>query len=194
MGLDRYEIHRGPCRCGKGEFVVVETEPDHPFARASQRGWEMDITCTDCRGEYGLVIQGDYVIIVRQTDIAAARQRQGEWHEGSKALRQRDDVRAIAARLEGLLEACRSRAEAYRLLQRSGFFLGSQSTFGRHWKGASEWVKQNLHSPSDIADAMKVVGVDDPGIATEIARLKELGAEGLLPVVGEPLVRTTYLG
>ena len=54
MGTDRFEIFRGPCRCGKGHFVVDECSPDHGWPSSRRRWYRADIECDDCKRRYQL--------------------------------------------------------------------------------------------------------------------------------------------
>lgn len=189
MGADCYETHRGPCRCGEGEFVVEECEPDHMYATASQRWWRSRIECSKCNSEYGLHDDGTHFVVVRKVDVADRQAKEQKYSEKSEEFMKSEPARAIVDEFSTRLSAFGVKAQAYRFLAQAGFHVHSQSSFTRSWTTAAAWVRSNIILPSHVRLAMKVLGKNDPEV---MAALHELGvlrerAHEPLPVVGEPV-------
>lgn len=161
--------------------------------RQSQRWWEYRIFCDDCANNYRLLKQGNSVVPVRIEDVTSRETARDEWHRGTRDLLRRDDVKEVLNGLVARLDRCSTKAAAYRLLQGAGFYLGSQSTFTRKYKGASDWVSNAVGIPDHVESALSAVNSTNPAIMAEIQRLEELirYADSPCEVVGEPLVRAT---
>ncbi len=51
MGTDYHDTSH-PCMCGKGQIVVTQSSPDHPWVRANQVSYSATIECEACQLEY----------------------------------------------------------------------------------------------------------------------------------------------
>ena len=189
MGSDCSDLHRGPCLCGQGVFLVEECEPDHPFAKASQRWWRSTIECARCQEEYRLIEYGKDIVVVRNADIGDRSAIENRYLEKQKEFVARPDVRALLDEFAQRLDTFRSKAEVYRFLSGAGFFVRSQAHFTRHWNGGTEWVK-SVRSSKHIHLIMNALGRSHPEISKALAGVDAFRQTlEPLPRVGQPVAR-----
>lgn len=184
---DVSEMH-APCLCGKGEIVVVSSSPDHPWAKESQTRWSGEIRCADCSSEYALYhhYDNERLRLVRRADLDMRLQRTAELRRATEALDRSPEVRALIDRLTARVEQEPSMAAKYRLLHSYGLVYESIATFRRNFKGVVELLRYT--APSHILDILALLGEDNPRLAAEARRLKEISdlAHAPIPTVARP--------
>lgn len=171
---DVWEIYRGSCECGRGNFVVIASEPDHPWARASQRSWDTAIECEDCGRKYVIEHRGRDFLVVLRSDFEQAQQALEAARNRKRNLMNRPEVQVTKQNLIDHLRGLPSKAEAYRQLNAAGFFLpGTQGTFSRHYRNADDWVRQNFHGIGDLIAALRLLDGTRESIFNEAMALEK---------------------
>lgn len=172
---DEWEMYRGPCECGKGTFVVIASEPDHPWARASQRTWKTAVECEECAKAYQIEQRGvREFFVVRREDVRKAESVTRALWERKRELMARSSVGATKREVTSYLKSLPTKAEAYRQLKSAGFFLpGTQGTFGRHFQDAATWVEQHVLGVRDLLAAMRLLGRADEPLFKEARALED---------------------
>lgn len=181
MGTDRVPRYRGPCKCGAGEFVVMECTPDHPWGGPT---WlEETIACDQCQQQYALIQQGGQVVVVRRTEVDARERLLEERSNRLKALVASSGYRAIMEQAERRLAGLPSMAARYRDLPEE-LRGGVEGTFRRNVQSAGglrRWLENRigtLHLP----ELMLWLGVRDPDIEQQLQEAQALWNEAYLPL------------
>src|SRR5215213_1344577 len=128
MGTDRYDMHRQPCDCGQGEYVIAYSEPDHPWARG-KGWWEPSITCPVCAQQFSLVAQDQKFIRVSKLDIADRANTNKQSHNIAEEIRKSETFRAYLEELEHLISSQPSIAAIYRMLVKARIVYVTDQTF-----------------------------------------------------------------
>lgn len=180
---DVYEIFRGPCECGAGEFVVIESEPDHPFAKASQRSWDTDITCAQCKRDFVLLHRRPQFLVVLKTEIEKARAAAAAKSKQQETFMASPKVAELKGQLIGRLASIRAKAAVFREVRDAGFFIMAPSTFVAKYSGAEAWVNENFHRPSDVVAALRLLGRASDPLAVQAAQFAQLNPTASFSVI-----------
>lgn len=167
--------------------MVTADEPDHPFAKASQRTHTWGIECARCAETHALIEQNSMVVLVERGPLAVRIEIAGECEHRSRILRESTVVHEAKLVLAKKLDTQFStKASVYRYLG-SLDLIGheSQQSFTRHWRGGESWVRFGAYTPKQVLSVLRAVGRLDSGTEQEIAELVDLGkrASAPLPVV-----------
>lgn len=148
MGTERFEIYKGPCSCGKGEYIVDECCPDHPWAKPHQTWYDQTITCPECRNVYSLEKIDGKIYLVLNSEKRKREAISEKWHDKIKKIKERFESKGHLEALERKIDSMPSMAAIYRELDPVIHFHHSISTFRNHFKAASnlrEWIGWNIH-------------------------------------------------
>jgi len=179
MGTERYEVHNGPCSCGKGKHLVYECSPDHPFAKESQSWWEFNITCPDCKRIYELEKRGNKVYRILLSEIAKKKNIKTLWMDTGKKVMKRFESEGHLDAFKVMLLRIPSVAEKYRTLKPILHLHVSEGTFRNHFnecRTIGEWINKNIRS-SHIASIMDWLGRQDAELNSLLAKERELWEE-----------------
>lgn len=189
VGTDWISLYRGPCRCGKGEFVAEYGTPDHPYPTSSEF-WRLTITCEECNRKYALIQQPGSVVVVPLPAVEERERIRNERYERLRALEQSPKVRAplddLAKSLADYTQA--GMHSALEPLVRVG---GTVQTFRRHLKSAGDlrrWLDLNVHV-SDLPKITKYLNRRDADLEREVGQIEALWhrSREALPTDGPPL-------
>jgi len=190
MGTGRTEVHRGPCHCGKGEFLIEWCEPDHPSVKPGEGQWESSIECAECDDRYAIVERGRRFVLVETVHLERRRNLENELSERRKRFMDRADVRALLQQFEDKLESFRYKAEIFRFLQHHGFYTGgSQATFTKNWSNANKWVRDYIFFPAHVLKAAGALGADTAAFENDIREFERIEADvtAPLPTIGDSI-------
>ena len=94
VGTDWIDLHSGPCRCGKGGFIVEYGTPDHPYPTSSE-SWRLTITCEKCRQTYALIQQKGSIVVVPRAAVEERERIRDEWYKRASALQESSKVKTM---------------------------------------------------------------------------------------------------
>lgn len=148
MGTERDLIYQKPCSCGKGEFIVVECSPDHPWAKAHQTYYEYKIRCAACSSLFEIEYKKGKVYLITKTEIEKKKQTESEYHKKTRACIEYANRKGYLKMLRDKIDSMPSVAAIYRLLSSSGIHrMGTEATFRRNFKSYKDtqhWVGHNI--------------------------------------------------
>ena len=189
MGTDRFEVFKGGCRCGNGEFIIEFCEPDHLYPTKS-KWYETKITCPKCNSKFSLVDQNGQFILVKNSEIQRREDDLSEWYKNKKAFLKSQKVKKVLKEFENFLSNQPSIAAIYRLLYSAGLVKIGQSTFTKNWSIPTKWIEVNIE-PKDLLPVLKLLKRTDKEINSEIKDLKKQwdNTQRDLQPIGPPIYR-----
>jgi hypothetical protein len=190
MGTERFEVYRGSCHCGLGQFIITHCSPNHPWAGANPGWYDISISCDNCRSKFELVEQRGYIVLVNKTDIKDKEVLLLEVRNRSKELMARSEVQKLIKKFKALLSVQRSIAACYRFLNENNFVSDSISTFRKNWGEVDDWVNTYI-GVYDLEKLMVLLDERDPIISREINEIRSIyqNSEKPLPYVGDPIYK-----
>ena len=189
MGTNRSEIYRKPCRCGKGEFIIICCTRDNSWSTLVE--YEKSISCNECKNKYSLEEQDDQIILVRNSDIKEREKyADAQWNRAESLMNQAK-VKYWFGQFETHLSQLPSITAIYRLLKSLGLTrYASSGGFRHNWSNSSEWIGKNI-SLNRLSEVMNFLKVKDPQIEREIIKIENLWRKSQRPLslVGDPLIK-----
>ena len=192
LGTDRIAVHRGPCHCGTGEFLIEWCEPDPPSL--NQDRYESSIECSSCNSRFSIMQRGDHFVLVQNAHIDARHDLRNEVLTRRETFMNRADVQDLLTQLSTRLDSFRYRTEAYRFLRKHGFCPHvTRPVFSKQWSSGTEWVERHVTSPEQIHNVTAALGygaikVFDADLR-EIERV-ESQMKAPIPIVGELIYKS----
>jgi hypothetical protein len=175
------ELHRGACRCGRGEFIARYVTSDRPGAELE--GWELAVACDVCRRQFELVRQdGDIVAVCRsawearqEADRAALRR--------ARTLLESEPGQAALSEAERRLAALSSNA----MSEATHSFVSVPHVPPRP-EDVRVWLQRVVGAPNLVA-LLTWLGSPDPDFEREARAIRALWEEGCtaLPTNGPRL-------
>lgn len=186
MGTDHFEVHRGPCDCGAGEFIVDCCSPDYGFSHSEWH--ETSITCRACKAKFSLVSQDDQIILIKNSEIKEREALRNQVAKLSQNLMKHPDVKHLLANLETLLSEQRSVAATYRLLSSANLVYSAIGTFRKEWSDPKSWVQRHVHA-RNLPRIMKLLNKRSDVVTTKIDEIEQLSRKIDAPFakVGDPI-------
>ena len=190
MGTDRFQVYKGPCECGNGEYLANHCTPDHPYPTNSQ-WWECEITCPRCAQIYKLEVRGRQLTEILISDVQEREGLQEQWYQAEKGVMERSQH--YLNKFAATLREQSSVAAIYRYLKATGIFpllLTTEQTFRRHWQGAGNaerWVNLNVRV-EQIPSIIRFLGHEDRAIEAEVQAVENL-YRMLTPPSGKAIAR-----
>jgi hypothetical protein len=182
MGTDRTEVHRGPCYCRNGQFLIERSEPGQ---------YESSVECGECNRRFSIIERRNQFVLVENVDIEARHDLRNHTLTLRDTFMHRADVQNLLRRLAATLDSFRYKRHIYRFLLKHGISVEvGPATFVRNWSNATSWVERHITSPKDIHKV--AVALEYNAIESLVADLREIErAEARLkvslPTVGEPI-------
>jgi hypothetical protein len=170
---DCYEVHREPCLCSAGEFVVERCEPDYPFANLSNRSYRASIECGQCSKAYVLRSVGFCYEIVERRILEEERRIDSERSDELRELMCSDDARDVLVAFTEHLSKL-NKIDTHRVLESAGLQVRSVSSFYGSFVDAATEVRRGVTSPSDVLKVARRLGM--PTLELE-NRLSEIEAK-----------------
>ena len=191
MGTERFEIYKGDCSCGKGNYIVKECSPDHPWAKPHQTWYERTITCPECQKKYSLEEINDKIYLVLNSEKTKREAINQKWHDQIKEIKNHFDSEGHLSALEAAINAMPSMAAIYRELDPLVNFHYTVSTFRKHFKAASnlkKWIDWNIHYWS-FPSILNWLGRKDPEMENLVREARQLWEDSKkpFPVIGPPI-------
>jgi len=188
MGTDRFEIYKGPCSCGEGEYIVEECCPDHPWTKPHQKWYDRTITCSACRNEYSLEKIDGEIYPVLNSEKRKREAIREKWHDMIKKIKERFESEGHLEALERKIDSMPSMAAIYRELNPLVHFHYGLSTFRKHFKVSHTvkgWIEENIHH-WHLKAVLKWLGREDPVLENLVREAKQLREDSQknLPVIG----------
>jgi hypothetical protein len=186
MGDEIREIHREPCICGSGHFVVIEREPDYAFADLSNRSWKGRVECDQCHPKFLIEHRPPHFSVVRRSDVERAKAAQDAAYQRSREFMASPDVMAVKKALITRLESLPSKAAIYRFLNNGGFpAYNTQGTFTRNYADAEGWVRLHVAWPSKIIAVLSLLSRSNASLVAAATELEN--SEALAKTECEPV-------
>jgi hypothetical protein len=187
MGTASWEVYSGKCSCGKGNYVISESQPDHGWSfRTSLHG---DIACEECAKNYELVLQKGHFAVVKAESIAAQKVAKEEWYRRRRSFMESEATQSLLTEAVAALDALPSTAARYRVLSRI-MHTGSISTFRKDAGGAEGirgWIQRHT-SPDDITGLLKWLEKDHPSMRTEAETIHRIWQESQADLPEEGII------
>lgn len=182
---DFTEIYRKPCICGSGEVIIEFCMPDHPWTTKSM-WFKKSVTCSKCGSEYSLIEQDDKITLVRKSDVQKRETMKDEYLKRCNNILTWPETKEVLDLLETLLDNQPSIKACYRLLHDSGLTSESYSSFFKKWKGAAEWIEDNV-KVYNLRKVLEMLHEHVPLIINELEQLEKLRKkhDEFIPYIGE---------
>jgi len=191
MGTERFEIYNGPCSCGKGEYIVNECFPDHPWAKPHQTSYERNITCPECGNVYSLEEIDGKIYLVLNSEKRKREAISQNWHAKIKEIKEHFESEGHLEALERKIDSMPSMAAIYRELHPVIHFHHTLSTFRKHFKASitvKGWIEENIHY-WHLKAVLKWLGRKDPVLENLVREARQLREDSQknLPVIGHAI-------
>jgi hypothetical protein len=190
MSIDRDEVYRRQCLCGRGEVVITFCSPDHPWTTRSI-SFETEILCENCGLKYELIEQNDKYYFVEKNEVENRNALRAEYQQRCDNLLKLPQTIAALKEFGEFLESQPSVAVRHRLLKKADFINETYNTFRRHWVNANDWIRYHVRA-NHIVAILNILAKNEPNISAEVHALEKLYAGYRVPLitVGKPLLDT----
>lgn len=171
------------CPCGKGTIRVVQETPDHPYAKESQTSYTAYLKCDECAKTYCIVddafASGPYLGV--KTEVEARDNARAEFFIMSRKFAEHPLAKSIQPAIIAEVDTARlkSKAEAWRVLNKYKLTTDSQATFTKRPKTGAEALKQaSGEKLAKIGETAGETEQDRAAFANVSAKLAELHSAG----------------
>jgi hypothetical protein len=187
MGYDIDSRFKRQCMCGAGEFIVEIYSPDHPY-RTRSRIINTDITCSSCKSNFSIHTLYNQIGIVRNSVLTLQQQLEKECRKFERDLLEDPVIIDLFAQFHAELCNKRSVAEVHRWLSSARLTLESLSTFRKRWRGAEDWVQNNMRA-WQVKGIIDLLGFNDERIQNKLLKLQDLlrAVRETVQFVGPPI-------
>jgi hypothetical protein len=162
----QFEYFRGPCLCGRGEIVIIESSPDHGYAKPHQTSWETRVDCPDCESRYCVRVDCRRILVFNRADMAAQQARCDAVAKKTDEMQTYAKSRGYYAQMASVLNKLGAKSQIQRRL--SGYYgMCSYQSFLKRFSGGSKtesWLEANLFKWCLYDAVRNLLQIDDPNL------------------------------